>query len=138
VKRLLWVQFEGYLSSNRHTYDYSEHPVMEIDGHPFHHNAGFFSIPDVEPRPESDGAKARQLLRANGLEVDPDVMYQRLVWLLDQPPRNELMIIYLEDLEDHGIAVADLEEGGEAAGRWDEVAAGLRERALSAFEIENR
>jgi hypothetical protein len=61
-----------------------------------------------------------------------DLARIRLVWLLNEPARDELMFIYLEDLGDLGSSVAALQED-EAA--WASLARALRARALSSFEI---
>ena len=50
-------------------------------------------------RPDSDGNRARAFLGTKGYRLGSDeVMSQRLVHLIDEAKRNELMIIYLEDL----------------------------------------
>ena len=46
-----------------------------------------------------------------------DVLSQRLVHLVDEAKRNELMIIYMEDLSGMGLTASDLGEGGRAAAR---------------------
>ncbi len=135
VKRLLWIQFEGYLEDNDHTYDYSRYPVIELDGHPFHHNSAFKQISETEARPDSDGARAYAFLAENGYPIGPEVMFQRLVWLLDNPARNELMFIYMEDLADHGLTAGDLGPEGEATDRWEELAEGLLERAVASVRL---
>ena len=133
VTRLFWVQFEGKLPHNRSVYDYSRFPVMDIGGHPFHHDGRFFEIKEQEERPGSDFRHALEFLREHGYGVGPGVMRQRLVWLLDEPARNELMIIYYEDLRDHGLTIADLEPGGKAAAQWDDIADALLSRAVEAM-----
>jgi hypothetical protein len=62
-------------------------------------------------------------------------MMERLVWLLDTPPRNELMIIYLEDLADQGLTAAQLDEGGSASDRWGTLAAAFHDRAVASFRV---
>lgn len=132
VKRLLWVQFEGYHGDNDHTYDYSSDPTIEVDGHPFHVNARFYPTSGFGGRAGSDGDQAARLLRENGYRLGTDLARVRLVWLLNEPPRDELMFIYLEDLADHGLTVADLEADED---RWQELARDLQKRGAAAFEI---
>jgi hypothetical protein len=67
--------------------------------------------------------------------MGPDVLFQRLVWLLDRPARNEVMVIYLEDLADHGLTAADLGPGGRAADRWPAMQADLLRRATTVFDL---
>lgn len=137
VKRFVWIQFEGYLPGIAHQYDYSEYPVMEIDGRPFHHNNAFRQIPATESRPDSDGGRARAFLRERGYTLGPDVLMQRLVWLVDSPPRHELMVIYMEDLADHGLTAADLAPSGPKAERWEALREELRMRAARVVRYKN-
>jgi hypothetical protein len=138
LKRLVWIQFEGYLPDNTHTYDYSEYPTVEVDGRPFHQNSAALRVPDTDRRPDSDGARARAFLRERGYTAGPDLLWQRLVWLLDHPARNELMVIYMEDLADRGLTAADLQPGGPAGDRWPAMRADLLRRATAVFRLRPR
>jgi hypothetical protein len=108
IKRYVWIQFEGYLPDNHHTYDYSQDSTIQMWNRTIYHNSALRETPRTESRPESDGARARQFLRERGLTLGPRMLYHRLVWLLDQPARNELMIIYMEDPADYGAAESQL------------------------------
>jgi hypothetical protein len=134
VKRLLWIQYEGYLPSNTHTYNYQD-SVVSHSGQTWHRAIDASRISQTESRPDSDGARARAFIRAKGWTVGPEVMMERLVWLLDTPPRNELMIIYLEDLADQGLTAAQLDEGGSASDRWGTLAAAFHDRAVASFRV---
>nr|HQU94277.1 hypothetical protein [Pyrinomonadaceae bacterium] len=90
----------------------------------------------ADVRPNSDRAKAIELLTAKGYKIaSGDVMTQRLVNMTTPDNRNELMIIYLEVLTPTGFTAADLNKGGKAADKWPEIATGLLERATKGFEI---
>jgi hypothetical protein len=134
IKRLLWIQYEGYFASNTNTYNYRDSTITH-SGQSWHQRIGASRMPEVETRPESDGARARAFLRAKGWTVGTDILTERLVWLLDAPPRNELMVIYLEDLGDQGLAAADFSEGGKAKDRWPALAEAFHRRALAAFKL---
>lgn len=73
-----------------------------------------------------------------GLRLDPGpaVLSERLVWLLDSPARNQLMLIYMEDLADHGLAAAAVNAGGSARDRWPAIAAAFHTRAVGAFSVK--
>lgn len=64
-----------------------------------------------------------------------EVLWQRLVHLVDEAKRNELMIIYLDDLSGMGLTAAELAKGGAAATRWDAVSKGLLDRAIKGIKI---
>lgn len=136
IKRLLWIQYEGYFPANTHTYNYRDETITH-SGRSWHRRINAARVND-EGRQDSDGARARAFLRAKGWSMGADVLLERLVWLLDTPSRNELMIIYMEDLADQGLTAADLSEGGRARNRWDEVRDAFHARALKAFQVVDR
>lgn len=103
IKRFVWVQFEGYLPAVNATYDYSRDSTIAMWGRTIHRTSELRATPTSEPRPDSDGAMARKFLRDRGLALAPNMLYHRLVWLIDQPARNELMVIYMEDPADYNV-----------------------------------
>lgn len=136
IKRFFWVQFEGYLPNNTHSYDYKGTKVVNIGGLDFIADAYARNIKTSPSRANSDGSRARAFLEGKGYHLASDnVMLQRLVHLVDQAKRNELMIIYTEDLGEIGLTAADLAPDGGAAARWNAVAAGLLERALKNMKL---
>ncbi|HKP29203.1 MAG TPA: hypothetical protein VJU15_07355 [Gemmatimonadales bacterium] len=136
VKRMLWIQFEGYKPDNSKSYNYPD-PILRHSGQAWHWRVGPFHLPEAEARPESDGARARAFIKAKGWTLGPDVAMERLVWIVDLPARNELMIIYMEDLADHGLTAADLRVGGKAVDRWPRFASELQQRALASFAVSS-
>ena len=136
VKRMYWVQFEGYLPSNTHTYRYKVNKTANIGGLEFVADAYARNIKGNPGRPDSDSARARAFLESKGYRMaSDDVLSQRLVHLIDDAKRNELMIIYMEDLSEMGLTAADIAEGGRAAARWDEISNGLLDRAVKGMKI---
>ena len=135
---LYWVQFEGYIPARpdlHHTYDSLRHAT--IDGLDFY--------VDTWPRSNeektelgSDREHIDALIRAKGYKIPTDMMYVRLVHLLDAEKRKELMIIYGEDLASTGFAAAELRERGKASGQWPALEKGLIERVKKKIELEER
>ncbi len=135
IKRMYWVQFEGYLPSNTHTYDYKG-KTLDIGGLSFVVDAQARNISGNQGRADSDGNRARRFLESKGFRMASDeVLWQRLVHMVDKSNRNELMIIYLEDLSGMGLTAANLAKGGTAAARWEEISKGLLERAIGGIRI---
>ena len=132
IKRLYWVQFEGKLEGRGRPYDYSDDPTIEIGGRTFHTNHRFYGPSGFAGSKGSDGDQAHQLLEERGYRLGSDLARVRLVWLLDQPPRNELMIIYLEDLAQHGLTVADFERD---TAIWEDFQTSIRRRALRGMRL---
>jgi hypothetical protein len=137
VRRLYWIQFEGYLPGNTHTYNYQPTKVVKIGPLDFIADAYARNMRTSPTRAGSDGARARDFLRSKGFGMGDEVMMQRLVHLTDQTMRNELMIIYLEDLSAHGMTAAELAPGGSKAAAWDAVSSGLLERAIKGLKVSN-
>jgi hypothetical protein len=136
IKRFYWVQFEGYLPSNTETYDYKVNKTVNIAGLDFIADAYARNIKGNPGRPDSDGNRARAFLESKGYRMaSDDIMSQRLVHLIDKEKRNELMIIYIEDLSQIGLTAADVASGGRAADWWNEISKGLLERAMKDMKV---
>lgn len=136
VKRLYWVQFEGYLPTNTHAYNYKVNKTVNIGGLDFIADAYPRNMRTNPSRPDSDGARARSFLESKGYRMaSDDLLMQRLVHMVDEAKRNELMIIYLEDLSAMNFVAADFAENGRAAARWNEVSAALLERAVKGMKL---
>ena len=137
LQRLYWVQFEGYLPTRpelRHTYDSPRH--TNIDGYDFYVDT-WVAPSDATDEPGSDSEHIKALLRAGGYNI-PGMMKVRLVHLLDEQKRKELMIIYGEDLAATGFSVDDLNQGGKARDRWPAIAEGLIDRARRRISLSPR
>jgi hypothetical protein len=136
IKRFYWIQFESYLPDNSHTYDYNSPRIVNAGGFDFFADAYARSLTGNLGRPDSDGNRARAFLATKGFKMaSSEVMYQRLVHLVDEKKRSELMIIYAEDLTGTGMTAADLNEGGSARARWAQVSEGLLDRALKQMKL---
>lgn len=134
VRRMLWIQFEGYHATNSHTYNYTDTTITH-SGQTWHRRRGTWRPFASAPRTGSDAARVLEFVAAKGWTLGTDLLNERLVWLLDSPPRNELMIIYLEDLADHGLTVQDIALGGSARDQRTALLDGFHDRALAAFTV---
>jgi hypothetical protein len=136
VVRHLWFQFEGYLDNNERKYRYSGMDAMTLKGLTFLHHADVMNIDDdYKERPTSDSAHVVDFLREKGYILEGDKMFKRMVWL-DADLRNELMIIYSEDLNPTGFRVSDLAKGGSDADKWSSLSRALHQRALASIAVE--
>jgi hypothetical protein len=136
VQRLYWVQFEGYLPSQpdrHHTYDSPKHAT--IGGLDFYVDT-WVRTKDTTIDSGSDREHIEALVRAKGYRMPEAMMYVRLVHLLDQEKRKELMIIYGEDLAPSGFTAAELSEGGKAHDRWPGIADALLGDAQRRITVE--
>ena len=136
VQRLYWIQFEGYLPSKpelKHQYGSPWHTT--IGGLDFYVDTST-SVRDEKTTAGSDAEHIRALLQGKGYRMPAATMYARLVHLLDEQKRKELMIIYAEDLSPTGFTAADVQKDGKAYKQWAAIEKGLLERAKNKIKID--
>jgi hypothetical protein len=137
VQRLYWIQFEGYIPSRpelHHKYDSPRHAM--IGGLDFYVDT-WTSSQDDKSKPGSDGEHIRKLIASRGYKMPANAMCVRLVHLLDEAKRKELMIVYGEDLGPIGLSAVDLKKGGKAYDQWPTLEKGLIERAKEKIVLKN-
>jgi hypothetical protein len=133
TRKYIWVQFEGYLPGHpdlHFTYDSPKH--VTIGGLDFYEDIGVASPKPLEPG--TDTEHFYSLLAAHGYQRN-DLMWVRLVHLLDATKRKELMIIYAESLAPTGYTARQLDQGGPDHARWPAMAAALSQRAIQGIRI---
>jgi hypothetical protein len=136
VQRLYWVQFESYVPTRpelQHTYDSPRHATL--GGLDFYVDTSVRAN-DAPRQSGSDRGHIEALIGSHGYSMPAGVMYVRLVHLLDEQKRKELMIIYGEDLAPTGLTAADLAPGGKAHDRWPDLEKSLIEHAEKRITIE--
>jgi hypothetical protein len=136
VENLYWIQFEQYLPSRpdlQHTYDSPHHLTM----------AGWDFFVDTYVRPKdqpidagSDREHIEGLIQKQGYTMPAGMMLVRLVHLLDEEKRKELMIIYGEDLAPTGFSAKELEKDGRAHNEWTRIEEDLVKRAVEKIKVE--
>ena len=137
IKRLYWIQFEGYLPNNSHTYRYEPKKVVKIGHLEFIADAYARNVKTTSSRAGTDGSRAQEFLKGKGFTIGDEIIMQRLVHLTDASKRNELMIIYMEDLSAQGMTAAELEPGGSKAANWPAVSDALLARAIKGLKVSN-
>ena len=139
VKRLYWVQFEGYLPSNTHTYDYKGSKTVNIGGLDFIADSWARNLKTTPGRPDGDGAKGRAFIESKGFKLaSDDMISQRLLHYILPDRRNELMVIYMEDMSPLGLTAVDVNKGGKAEAKWNEISEGLLSRAQKGMKIRRK
>jgi len=136
VQRLYWVQFEGYLPTKpdlKHTYDSPRH--ANLGGMDFYVDT-WVRTREAEMQPGSDLEHIVALIRTRGYQLPAGMMNVRLVHLLDEHKRKELMIIYGENVAESGLTAVELQPGGKRHGQWPSIEKGLLERAEKSVTIE--
>ena len=134
VQRLYWIQFESYLPSKpdlHHHYDSPRH--MTLGGFRFYLDT-WVKGTNENIKAGSDEDHIVALILSRGYKMPAGMMSVRLVHLLDEQKRKELMIIYSENLT--GFAPADLKKGGKAENLWLTLEDDLLLRARQEIKIE--
>lgn len=135
VERLYWLQFEAYLPSRpelHHSYPFTQ--TDTLGGLLFDVRARF-GPGNETPKPGSDGEHVQALLRAKGYTMPDATMNVRLVHLLDDQKRKELMVIYAEDLQPTGFSLNDLMPGRKHTSEWPSIQQSLIRRAKAAVKL---
>jgi hypothetical protein len=138
VRRLYWVQFEGYVPSRPDLHYGYDSPKRAIIGGMDFYVDSWVRAKDAKTQSGSDREHIQALVTAKGYRMPEGMMYVRLVHLLDKEKRKELMIIYGEDLAPTGFTAAELSEGGTKYDRWPGVADTLLDRAEKNLALEFR
>lgn len=135
VKRLYWIQFEGYTPQQPDLrYNYADPRKEVIAGMKFFVRAGFGATSEVPPT-GSDTEAVQKMLRTAGYALPDEMMNVRLVHLLDDQRRKELMLIYAEDLQLAGLSAMQLSREDANPDQWAEVANALVGRAIENVKI---
>ena len=136
VKRLYWVQFEGYLPTNSNSYTYKGTKTENIGGLDFIADSWARNLKTTPGRPDGDGAKGRAFLESKGFKLaSDDMISQRLLHYIIPNRRDELMVIYMEDMSPLGLTAVDVNKGGKAEAKWSEISEGLLARAQKGMKI---
>lgn len=136
VKGLYWIQFEGYVPTRpelRHNYHSPRH--ASLGGKDFFLDT-WVRAKNADVKPDGDVEHIQALIESKGYQLPDAMMYVRLVHLLDEQMRKELMIIYGEDISPSGLTALDLQPGGKAYDRWPAMEKSLIERAEKNVAIE--
>lgn len=125
-----WIQYEAYLPGKPWTYDYDDSPLrVTLGDYEFYTDTTAFEFdPGIERRRGTDGAMARQFLASHGYAYPRNNAYARLVYLTDESHQKELMIIFIDDLEDYGYTAEELTQGGANVEQWPDVEQALLDR----------
>lgn len=139
TKSMIVVQFESLLPDINGAYDYSSSPAnideggltFWVDQHP---STRHWLVPNG--RPGTDGYLHRSFMDDKGYPLPKYYIWTRLAYVPETHPREEMLIIYMEDLSPRGIVSADLKHGGKHAGRWSEIALENLKEIQSNIEIK--
>jgi len=109
VKRMIILQFEGFLDNNYKTYSNLPHHPINLGGETFGHDNYFFSIAvDITTYPGAETDHTLRLLQDQGYRVEDEQMTSRFARVVDTERRHELLIFYHENVSATGLALATI------------------------------
>lgn len=137
IRRAFMVQFESYLPTNTHTYNYEIKDTVRLGGLDFMYDTQVVNVPNFRKQyPDSDAGRAAAFLEGKGYQLEGmDLVFQRYIRLVDETRRNELLIIYYENLKDTALTAADLSAGGRATADRERIFREVQRRALKGFKV---
>jgi hypothetical protein len=140
LTKLYWIQFEHYWPSMPSmTHNYTGDRRTQHWGTTTWVRTGLGAASEP-PRAGSDTEHVRAILERAGYKRPAEMMNVRLVQLLDDPQgtghgRDELMLIYGEDLAPTGKTLAELTTDGKPNAAWQPLEQPLIDRAVKAFKV---
>lgn len=139
VRRYYSVQFESFLPSRPDDYyRYAEfNPVViDLSGYPVHVSPIMFAGPDFNPPEDTDHAAFRKLLWDRGFRLPEWTMSVRFVHLPTADRRQEVMVIYGEDIGLAGENLAEaMQENGDGSLTRDDIVIPMIERAKARIKL---
>lgn len=124
TKTLVCVQYETLLPEIPGSYDYSgAEYAVELGGLSFMADARPVLRHPISPNgwPGTDGYRFRNFMSERGYKLPKDRVWSRLAYVPVSNSRQELLIVYVEDLAPTGFTSNQLQPGGEYADQWPEL-----------------
>ena len=140
VDRLYWIQFEAYLPTLPDAaYDFhlSDLERRQLGDAEFFVRARFGEGAGDVPEPGSDNAMMRAVLAEADYTLPTETINATMKHILDpDDPREELMIIYIEDLEPTGATMEEIIETRLEGPLWAGLSEGVLDRAQERISVE--
>lgn len=138
VKRMLIMQYEGFLPGIEEQYRYNLSNSPVVAGYPFRSNAFAFDLAvSRRENPGGESADTARFLEAKGLTFPNIWMMWRSLTVTDAARRNELIIFYVEAPENKQLTIADIYDPAtdRSTDFWRRFTSGLERRANAAFQL---
>jgi hypothetical protein len=137
VRRLLMLQFEGFLPDNTKTYTYAITNPVRLGGLTYRQDIFGFSVAaEIAEEPEAELAHTARLLTQQGYTAEDELMMVRYATILGDDRRNEFLIFYVESISAAGRTRAELFVDNALRPEFAAVGEALAARALASFRFE--
>jgi len=136
VRRMIIAQFESIFPEADQTYNYSFDGTPVVAGYSWRRNPFAFSNREAAAdNPQGEAALTATFLGDRGFQFADEMMLVRHLTVPDSARKHELILFYMEPVENAGVRLADLYEDGNETELFDSLAVELGVRADAAFEI---
>jgi hypothetical protein len=135
VRRMLVVQFEGFLASNDEVYRYALPDPVTLGGETWGSWVFAYAVATSDAPETADSVR---LLAGHGLALEDEQLMARYARILGPDARNEVLIFYDEPLRRLGHrldSITDDADDGRIREEHISVAIELKARARRAFEV---
>jgi hypothetical protein len=132
VRRMLVVQFEGFLASNDEVYRYRLPDPVTMGGEPYGRWTFCYSVAESAAPETADSVR---LLESHGRTLDDAQIMARYARIVGDAARHELLIFYHEPLDRLGHSLASVSEDGAVREAYASLAIDLHARARRAFRV---
>ena len=137
VRRMLVVQFEGFLASNEEIYRYRLPDPVVLGGETYGTWVFCYSLAEaVAEDPAAESADLLRVLSEHALMLDDEQIIARFARIVGEDARHEVLVFFHENVRDLGYSLPELCEDGVVRPELAGVADALRQRALASFVIE--
>lgn len=137
IQRLFIAQFEAILPTSEEIYRYNFDKAQKFGEHKFRQNT--FAYSNTEARKENtkgEGVLTEDFLKEKGYLLEDELMMSRFLTVPDVEKKHELILFYLENVNQTNRNLADFYKGDEETEVWREISRNLTARSLKAFKIE--
>lgn len=139
IKRLLTLQFETYLPGNSYSFEYPRLTTdVQIGNKNYLTDGGILKLDAVLKKTgEGDIAYWVEWLKRDGYDYQQwkELAYSRFVRVLDKSARTEFLIVYFENLQQHGFHADDLLKDGQHKDKLPQLKQVVHQNALDAITV---
>ena len=133
VRRMLVVQFEGFLPSNNETYRYALPDPIRLGGETWGSWVFCYSVAESTAPETLDTVR---LLRAHSMELDDEQIMVRYARIVGDDARHEVLIFYNEPLRRLGHTLMSVSEDGTVRPQYASLAVEAKARARRSFKLD--
>lgn len=136
IRRMIVLQFEGFLPSSTEVYRYPIINPIALGGFPYRHNVYVFNAAEAaHSDPGAEPAHMEAFLREQGLTQEEEQIMSRFARIVGDDRRHELIVFYFENLADIGHKLAEVSVNGDLRPEFATLGDSVTQRSLKSFAV---